>query len=182
MLEIAKSLVTQCSIRQGNLCTANQLDLFTHFDTVRACDSQRDQTLPIAYTHYAHVSCGKNNITQYNGHLVTRYCSLAYYMSCLQCFDTLSWLGDRKGIRPVKNGGWWRWALVSLDGVAPSPMVNVSASVNLPMHLVRSGPPPYTYSCLGLPRSMPHRHLGRLSRFCGDLSRYRLTDRPCYSV
>jgi len=22
------------------------------------------------------------------------------------------WLGDRKGIRPVKNGGWWRWALV----------------------------------------------------------------------
>jgi len=31
-------------------------------------------------------------------------------------------------------GGWWRWALVSPDGVAPSRMVNVSASVNLPMH------------------------------------------------
>jgi len=40
-------------------------------------------------------------------------------------------LGDRKGIRPVKNGGWWRWALVSPDGVAPSQMVSMSASVNL---------------------------------------------------
>ena len=28
----------------------------------------------------------------------------------------------------------WRWALVSLDGVAPSRMVGVSASVNLPLH------------------------------------------------
>ena len=29
-------------------------------------------------------------------------------------------------------GGWWRWALVSPAGVAPSWMVGVSASVNLP--------------------------------------------------
>ena len=29
--------------------------------------------------------------------------------------------------------GWWRWALVSPDGVAPSRMVGVSASVNLPL-------------------------------------------------
>ena len=43
-------------------------------------------------------------------------------------------LGGRKGIWPVKNGGWWRWALVSPDGVAPSQMVSVSASVNLPLH------------------------------------------------
>jgi len=44
-------------------------------------------------------------------------------------------LGGRKGIRPVKNmEGWWRWALVSPDGVAPSRMVSVSASVNLPFH------------------------------------------------
>jgi len=33
-----------------------------------------------------------------------------------------------------KMGGWWRWALVSLDGVAPSQMVCVSTSVNLPLH------------------------------------------------
>jgi len=33
-----------------------------------------------------------------------------------------------------KYGGWWRWELVSLDGVAPSRMVSVSASVNLPLH------------------------------------------------
>jgi len=31
-------------------------------------------------------------------------------------------------------GAWWRWALISLDGVAPSRMVGVSASVNLPLH------------------------------------------------
>jgi len=31
-------------------------------------------------------------------------------------------------------GGWWRWALVSLDGVAPSQMVSVPASVNRPLH------------------------------------------------
>ena len=29
---------------------------------------------------------------------------------------------------------WWKWELVSLDGVAPSRMVSVSASVNLPLH------------------------------------------------
>ena len=29
-------------------------------------------------------------------------------------------------------GEWWRWALVSPDGVAPSRMVGVSAYVNLP--------------------------------------------------
>jgi len=31
-------------------------------------------------------------------------------------------------------GGWWRWALVSADRVASSHMVDVSASVNLPLH------------------------------------------------
>jgi len=44
-------------------------------------------------------------------------------------------LGGKKGIWPVKNmGGWWRWALVSPDGVVPSRMVGVSASVNLSLH------------------------------------------------
>jgi len=31
-------------------------------------------------------------------------------------------------------GGWWRWALVSPDAVAPSRIVCVSASVNFPLH------------------------------------------------
>jgi len=45
------------------------------------------------------------------------------------------WFGGRKGTRPVKTyGGWWRRALVSPDGVAPSWMVGVSASGNLPLH------------------------------------------------
>ena len=39
---------------------------------------------------------------------------------CLQCFDIVGW----------GYGG----ALVSSDGVAPSRMVGVSASVNLPLH------------------------------------------------
>ena len=62
-----------------------------------------------------------------------------YYIFDLmgQCFTfsalTLC-LGGRKRIRPVKNGGWWRWALVSPDGVARCRMVGVSASVNLPLH------------------------------------------------
>jgi len=43
-------------------------------------------------------------------------------------------LGGRKGIRPVKKWGWWRWALINLDGVVPSRMVGVSASVDLPLH------------------------------------------------
>jgi len=30
--------------------------------------------------------------------------------------------------------GWWRSALLSPDGMAPSRMVGVSASVNLPLH------------------------------------------------
>jgi len=35
-------------------------------------------------------------------------------------------MGGRKGIRPVKNiGAWWRWALVSPDGVASSQMVGL---------------------------------------------------------
>jgi len=34
----------------------------------------------------------------------------------------------------LKNWGWWRWALVSPDGVAPSRVVGVFASVNLPLH------------------------------------------------
>jgi len=33
-----------------------------------------------------------------------------------------------------KIGGWQRWALVGPDGVAPSRMVGVSASVNLSLH------------------------------------------------
>jgi len=43
-------------------------------------------------------------------------------------------IGRLEGHLACKNmGGWWRWALVSTDGVAPSWMVGVSASVNLPL-------------------------------------------------
>jgi len=50
--------------------------------------------------------------------------------------SALTLLVGRQEWYPVckKYGGWWRWALVSPDGVAPSRMVGVSASANLPLH------------------------------------------------
>ena len=49
-------------------------------------------------------------------------------------FSALTLLVGRQERHPAckKMGRWWRWALVSPDGVAPSQMVSVSASVNLP--------------------------------------------------
>jgi len=54
----------------------------------------------------------------------------------LVVFSALTLLDGRQEGHPAcKNmGGWWRWALLSADGVAPSRMVGVSASVNLPLH------------------------------------------------
>jgi len=67
--------------------------------------------------------------TIWNLHLLLKVLSSYKQTSVLwQC-----WLGGRKGIRPVKMGWWWRWALVSPDGVVPSWMVSVSASVNVPL-------------------------------------------------
>ena len=59
---------------------------------------------------------------------------LVVFVACSALTMTLL-VGWQEGhIRPVKNGEWWRWALVSPDGVAPSRMVGVSASVNFPLH------------------------------------------------
>ena len=54
----------------------------------------------------------------------------------LVAFSALTLLVGRQEGHPTckKWGKWWRWALVSPDGVAPSRMVGVSASVNLPLH------------------------------------------------
>jgi len=38
------------------------------------------------------------------------------------------------GLTAMFLGRWWMWALISPDGVAPSQMVSVSASVNVPLH------------------------------------------------
>ena len=51
-------------------------------------------------------------------------------------FSALTLLVGRQEGHPAckkELGGWWRWALVSPDGVAPSRMAGVSASVNLPL-------------------------------------------------
>jgi len=53
--------------------------------------------------------------------------------SYLQCLTLL--VGRQEGYPACKKmGGRWRWALDSPDGVAPSLVVGVSASVNLPFH------------------------------------------------
>jgi len=45
-----------------------------------------------------------------------------WLLICLQCFDTV---GRQEGHLACKKiGGWWRWALVSPDGVVPSRMVS----------------------------------------------------------
>ena len=51
-------------------------------------------------------------------------------------FSALTLLvGWQEGHPAHKNmEGWWRWALVNMDGVAPRRMVSVSASVNLSLH------------------------------------------------
>ena len=57
-------------------------------------------------------------------------------MNALVAFSALTLLvGRQEGHPAYKNmGGWWRWALVSPNGVAPSRMVGLSASINLPLH------------------------------------------------
>jgi len=57
-------------------------------------------------------------------------------MPSLVAFSALTLLvGRQKGHPARKNmAGLWKWALVSPGGVAPSRMVTVSASVNLPSH------------------------------------------------
>jgi len=63
--------------------------------------------------------------------------SLALLTSfALVAFSALTLLCGQQEGHPAckKMGGWWRWALVSPDGVAPNRMVCVSAFVNLPLH------------------------------------------------
>ena len=55
---------------------------------------------------------------------------------CTVAFSALRLLLRRQEGHPAckKWGDGGRWALVSPDGVAPSRLVGVSASVNLPLH------------------------------------------------
>jgi len=64
-----------------------------------------------------------------------------FYVVCIKsceplvlfAFSALTLLvGWQEGHPACKK--WWKWALLSLDRVAPSRMVCVSASVNLPLH------------------------------------------------
>jgi len=56
-------------------------------------------------------------------------------LTYLFAFSALTLLvGRQEGHPACKKRGMMEWALRSLDGVAPSQMVGVSASVNLPLH------------------------------------------------
>ena len=50
------------------------------------------------------------------------------------CFLNMCTLQEKLLFCTLTLGGWWRWALVSPGAVAPSRVVGVSASVNLPLH------------------------------------------------
>ena len=55
--------------------------------------------------------------------------------NALVAFSALTLLvGRQEGHRACRKGVGLSWALVSPDGVAPSRMVCVSASINLPLH------------------------------------------------
>jgi len=62
-------------------------------------------------------------------------CVLLASVYCV-AFSALTLLVGRHEGHPAckKMGGWWRWALLSPDGMAPSRMIGVSASFSLPMH------------------------------------------------
>ena len=52
-----------------------------------------------------------------------------------RAFGALTLLvGRQEGHMACKKWGWWRWALLNPEGVAPGWMVSVSAYVNLPLH------------------------------------------------
>jgi len=71
--------------------------------------------------------------------MFARHAFLTWNMVCswliwvTAAVDNISW-SYAFTVHAYLSGGWWRWALVSPDGVAPSRMVSVSASVKLPLH------------------------------------------------
>jgi len=80
-----------------------------------------------------------------NSKIVTRQCCQCTFGSIqivcnkmsvqqlfFQLYDTVGWQEGHPACKQM--GGWWSWALVSLDGVTPSQVVCVSAPVNLPLH------------------------------------------------
>ena len=86
---------------------------------------------PVEYNWTIHVRRRCSLISNYFNHLLKmKMVRYTQWTSCLQCFDTV---GRQEGHPACKRmGGWWRWAPVSPDWVAPSRMVGVSAFVNLP--------------------------------------------------
>jgi len=78
-------------------------------------------------------------------------------------------LGGRKGIQPVKNmGGWWRWALVSLDGVVPSQMVGVCLLLIFPC-IMKSRNSLLAPAHLDGPRNKGHKTVVVVVVMLGDL-------------
>ena len=89
------------------------------------------KTLP-EYNHTSSLRCECH--TNANNHTVT----LMIFGNCFRdhVFSALTLLVGWQEGHPAckKMGGWWRWALISPDGVVPSRMVSVSACINLPLH------------------------------------------------
>ena len=77
-----------------------------------------------------------HNYIHIHNHTLVVVDPLLYLVTWRVAFSALTLLVGQQEGHPAhkKYGEWWRWALVSPDGVAPSRMVSVSASVDLPLH------------------------------------------------
>ena len=102
-----------------NMNSTNETLLFDRFLSVWLCVfSHVLSSFFIVLFTCANVICIKLLLTYFLTYVLTYLPSVLWHC----------WLGGRKGIQPVKMGIWWRWAVVSPDGVAPSRMVS------LPLH------------------------------------------------
>jgi len=108
-----KSMWKQQPSIGGSLIRAAQVRYITYRLMTVPCSSPEFMFT----THNRHITDSSGNQSHYYSSSVLWHC----------------WLGGRKGIRTVKNGGW-RWALLSPDGVAPIWMVSVSASVDVSLY------------------------------------------------
>jgi len=102
-------------------------------------DVGKEDRIPVKTWENWGVKCWRKFLLNDNGHHVEHLSNNGHYFqaeSCYKSFSALTLLVGRQEGHPACKKiwwEWWRWALVSPDGVAPSRMVGVSASVNLPL-------------------------------------------------
>ena len=156
----AGHILTHCRVHQKTLAVSSLWQLrfmlqlcyvlLWHFEVTLFCFKEDEQLLSLV-THYGTktwAELAKQLPSRSGKQCRERYVKVVHAISsCNRCirfcllrprfaFSALTLLVGRQEGHPAckKMGGWWRWALVSPDGVAPNRLVCVSAFVNLPLH------------------------------------------------